>query len=119
MSRTVSELEHTVVQKETEKKTLEEKSAQLREQTALLTVKQERLESSGLVSDLKQQTEMQKERVKKTAKEWAALQTVRHIIREKMERHKKSDASPSVRNRRCIIRTAYGRTLSQIVFFRG
>lgn len=89
MSRTVSELEHTVVQKETEKKTLEEKSAQLREQTALLTVKQEQLESSGLVSDLKQQTEMQKERVKKTAKEWAALQTVRHIIREKMERHKK------------------------------
>lgn len=48
MSRTVSELEHTVVQKETEKKTLEEKSAQLREQTALLTVKQEQLESSGL-----------------------------------------------------------------------
>ncbi|CUB26309.1 ATP-binding protein [Bacillus amyloliquefaciens] len=89
MSRTVSELEHTVVQKDTEKKTLEEKSAQLREQTALLTVKQEQLESSGLVSDLKQQTEMQKERVKKTAKEWAALQTVRHIIREKMERHKK------------------------------
>ncbi|MFP3671370.1 AAA family ATPase [Bacillus sp. SIMBA_031] len=89
MSRTVSELEHTVVQKETEKRTLEEKSAQLREQTALLTVKQEQLESSGLVSDLKQQTEMQKERVKKTAKEWAALQTVRHIIREKMERHKK------------------------------
>ncbi|MEC2164803.1 ATP-binding protein [Bacillus velezensis] len=89
MSRTVSELEHTVVQKETEKKTLEEKSAQLREQTALLTVKKEQLESSGLVSDLKQQTEMQKERVKKTAKEWAALQTVRHIIREKMERHKK------------------------------
>ncbi|MGU9968382.1 AAA family ATPase [Bacillus sp. N1(2025)] len=89
MSRTVSELEHTVVQKETEKKTLEEKSAQLREQTALLTVKQEQLESSGLVSDLKHQTEMQKERVKKTAKEWAALQTVRHIIREKMERHKK------------------------------
>ncbi|MCT6861908.1 AAA family ATPase [Bacillus velezensis] len=89
MSRTVSELEHTVVQKETEKKTLEEKSAQLREKTALLTVKQEQLESSGLVSDLKQQTEMQKERVKKTAKEWAALQTVRHIIREKMERHKK------------------------------
>ncbi|MEL4010654.1 AAA family ATPase [Bacillus velezensis] len=89
MSRTVSELEHTVVQKETEKKTLEEKSAQLREQTALLTVKQEQLESSGLVSDLKQQTEMQKERVKKTAKEWAALQTVRHIIREKIERHKK------------------------------
>ncbi|MCP1534345.1 ATP-binding protein [Bacillus velezensis] len=89
MSRTVSELEHTVVQKETEKKTFEEKSAQLREQTALLTVKQEQLESSGLVSDLKQQTEMQKERVKKTAKEWAALQTVRHIIREKMERHKK------------------------------
>ncbi|WP_416654768.1 AAA family ATPase [Bacillus amyloliquefaciens] len=89
MSRTVPELEHTAVQKEQEKETLEEKIAHLREQIALLTVKQEQLESSGLVSDLKQQTEMQKERVKKTAKEWAALQTVRHIIREKMERHKK------------------------------
>lgn len=89
MSRTVPELEHTAVQKEQEKETLEEKIAHLREQIALLTVKQEQLESSGLVSDLKQQTEMQKERIKKTAKEWAALQTVRHIIREKMERHKK------------------------------
>ncbi|AME05854.1 AAA family ATPase [Bacillus siamensis] len=89
MSHTVPELEHTLAQKEKEKETLEGKSVHLRDQIALLTVKQEQLESSGLVSDLKQQTEMQKERVKKTAKEWAALQTVRNVIREKMERHKK------------------------------
>ncbi|KXZ24014.1 hypothetical protein AXI59_06800 [Bacillus nakamurai] len=89
VSRTVPELESMLIQKQEEKEQLEEKAGHHREQIALLAVKQEQLELSGLVSDLKQQTEMQKERVKRSAKEWAALQTVRHVIRKKIERHKK------------------------------
>ncbi|MET1176326.1 ATP-binding protein, partial [Paenibacillus amylolyticus] len=44
---------------------------------------------SGMVSDLKLQTEMQKERVKETAKKWASIQMVKQVIRNKLERHKK------------------------------
>lgn len=72
------------------KERLDEELKQLRAQIALLLVKQEQLEASGLVSDLKLQTEMQKERVKEAAKKWASIQMVRHVIRNKMERHKKS-----------------------------
>lgn len=50
------------------KERLTEEIEQLRSQIALLSVKQEQLEASGMVSDLKLQTEMQKERVKETAK---------------------------------------------------
>lgn len=89
LSRTAPELESILIQEQEAKEELEQKAGHLREQIALLTVKQEQLEASGLVSDLKQQTEMQKERVKRSAKEWAALQTVRHVIRQKIERHKK------------------------------
>lgn len=42
-----------------------------------------------MVSDLKLQTEMQKERVKETAKKWASIQMIKRVIRNKLERHKK------------------------------
>ncbi|MBY8912625.1 AAA family ATPase [Bacillus sp. YC2] len=89
LSRNVPELESMLIRKQEAKEKLEDKAGHLREQIALLAVKQEQLEASGLVSDLKQQTEMQRERVKHSAKEWAALQTIRHVIRQKIERHKK------------------------------
>lgn len=88
-SGTLSELEQKRLQEHEKKERLDEELKQLRAQIALLLVKQEQLEASGLVSDLKLQTEMQKERVKEAAKKWASIQMVRHVIRNKMERHKK------------------------------
>lgn len=88
-SGTLSELEQKRLQEHEKKERLDEELKQLRAQIALLLVKQEQLEASGLVSDLKLQTEMQKERVKESAKKWASIQMVRHVIKNKMERHKK------------------------------
>ncbi|MCY9090668.1 AAA family ATPase [Bacillus mojavensis] len=88
-SGTLSELEQKRLQEHEKKERLDEELKQLHAQIALLLVKQEQLEASGLVSDLKLQTEMQKERVKESAKKWASIQMVRHVIKNKMERHKK------------------------------
>lgn len=88
-SGTLSELEQKRLQEHEKKERHDEELKQLRAQIALLLVKQEQLEASGLVSDLKLQTEMQKERVKESAKKWASIQMVRHVIKNKMERHKK------------------------------
>ncbi|MDL5613340.1 ATP-binding protein [Bacillus halotolerans] len=88
-SGTLSELEQKRLQEHEKKERLDEELKQLRAQIAMVLVKQEQLEASGLVSDLKLQTEMQKERVKEAAKKWASIQMVRHVIRNKMERHKK------------------------------
>ncbi|MGX4765240.1 AAA family ATPase [Bacillus mojavensis] len=88
-SGTLSELEQKRLQEHEKKERLDEELKQMRAQIALLLVKQEQLEASGLVSDLKLQTEMQKERVKESAKKWASIQMVRHVIKNKMERHKK------------------------------
>lgn len=89
-SNTLSELKDKQFVENERKERLTEEIEQLRSQIALLSVKQEQLEASGLVSDLKLQTEMQKERVKETAKKWASIQMVKQVIRNKLERHKKS-----------------------------
>lgn len=88
-SNTLSELKNKQVTENERKERLTEEIEQLRSQIALLLVKQEQLEASGLVSDLKLQTEMQKERVKETAKKWASIQMVKQVIKNKLERHKK------------------------------
>ncbi len=88
-SNTLSELKNKQVIENERKERLTEEIEQLRSQIALLLVKQEQLEASGLVSDLKLQTEMQKERVKETAKKWASIQMVKQVIKNKLERHKK------------------------------
>lgn len=67
-SNTLSELKNKQLVENERKERLAEEIQQLRSQIVLLFVKQEQLEASGLVSDLKLQTEMQKERVKETAK---------------------------------------------------
>ncbi|MBL3649072.1 ATP-binding protein [Bacillus sp. RHFS10] len=88
-SNTLSELKNKQLIEKERKERLTEEIQQLRSQIALLFVKQEQLEASGLVSDLKLQTEMQKERVKDTAKKWASIQMIKQVIRNKLERHKK------------------------------
>ncbi|MCY8461724.1 AAA family ATPase [Bacillus spizizenii] len=88
-SNTLSELKNKQLVENERKERLAEEIQQLRSQIALLFVKQEQLEASGLVSDLKLQTEMQKERVKETAKKWASIQMIKRVIRNKLERHKK------------------------------
>ncbi len=88
-SNTLSELKNKQVTENERKERLTEEIEQLRSQIALLLVKQEQLEASGLVSDLKLQTEMQKERVKETAKKWTSIQIVKQVIKNKLERHKK------------------------------
>ncbi|MFC7799483.1 DNA repair/recombination ATPase SbcE [Bacillus subtilis] len=88
-SNTLSELKDKQFVENERKERLTEEIEQLRSQIALLSVKQEQLEASGMVSDLKLQTEMQKERVKETAKKWASIQMVKQVIRNKLERHKK------------------------------
>lgn len=89
-SNTLSELKDKQFVENERKERLTEEIEQIRSQIALLSVKQEQLEASGLVSDLKLQTEMQKERVKETAKKWASIQMVKQVIKNKLERHKKS-----------------------------
>lgn len=88
-ANTLSELKNRQFIENERKERLTEEIEQLRSQIALLLVKQEQLEASGLVSDLKLQTEMQKERVKETAKKWASIQMIKQVIRNKLERHKK------------------------------
>lgn len=88
-SNTLSELESKQLVENERKERLTEEIQHLRSQIALLFVKQEQLEASGLVSDLKLQTEMQKERVKDTAKKWASIQMIKRVIQNKLERHKK------------------------------
>ncbi|MBK4205546.1 hypothetical protein EGI09_16850 [Bacillus subtilis] len=88
-SNTLSELKNKQVVENERKERLTEEIQHLRSQIALLFVKQEQLEASGLVSDLKLQTEMQKERVKEIAKKWASIQMIKQVIRNKLERHKK------------------------------
>ncbi|MGK9265179.1 AAA family ATPase [Bacillus inaquosorum] len=88
-SNTLTELKNKQFVENERKERLTEEIQQLRSQIALLYVKQEQLEASGLVSDLKLQTEMQKERVKETAKKWASIQMIKQVIRNKLERHKK------------------------------
>lgn len=88
-SNTLSELESKQLVENERKERLTEEIQHLRSQIALLFVKQEQLEASGLVSDLKLQMEMQKERVKDTAKKWASIQMIKRVIQNKLERHKK------------------------------
>ncbi len=88
-SNTLSELKNKQLVENERKERLTEEIQHLRSQIALLFVKQEQLEASGLVSDLKLQTEMQKERVKDTAKKWASIQMIKRVIQNKLERHKK------------------------------
>lgn len=90
-SGTLSEMKRKLSEAKERRDRLHEDVHHSREQLALLAVRQEQLEASGTVSELKLQTEMQKERVKSLAKEWAAIQMVRQVIKDKMERHKKSD----------------------------
>ncbi|MCG8395914.1 AAA family ATPase [Bacillus atrophaeus] len=86
---TLSEMKRKLSEAKERRDRLHEDVHHSREQLALLAVRQEQLEASGTVSELKLQTEMQKERVKSLAKEWAAIQMVRQVIKDKMERHKK------------------------------
>ncbi|WFE15148.1 AAA family ATPase [Bacillus atrophaeus] len=88
-SGTLSEMKRKLSEAKERRDRLHEDVHHSREQLALLAVRQEQLEASGTVSELKLQTEMQKERVKSLAKEWAAIQMVRQVIKDKMERHKK------------------------------
>ncbi|MDR4434598.1 ATP-binding protein [Bacillus tequilensis] len=88
-SNTLSELENKQFSENDRKERLTEEIRQLRSQIALHFVKQEQLEASGLVSDLKLQIEMQKERVKESAKKWASIQMIKQVITNKLERHKK------------------------------
>ncbi|KAF1680337.1 MULTISPECIES: ATP-binding protein [Bacillus] len=88
-SHTLSELKNKQFVENERKERLTEEIQELRSKIALLLVKQEQLEGSGSVSDLKLQTEMQKERVKETAKKWASIQMIKQVIRNKLERHKK------------------------------
>ncbi|MEC0805679.1 ATP-binding protein [Bacillus atrophaeus] len=88
-SGTLSEMKRKLSEAKERRDRLHEDVHHSREQLALLAVRQEQLEASGTVSELKLQTEMQKERVKSLAKEWAAIQIVRQVIKDKMERHKK------------------------------
>ncbi|MBU2660741.1 ATP-binding protein [Bacillus cabrialesii] len=88
-SNSLSELKNKQFVENERKERLTEEIQQLRSQIAMLLVKQEQLEASGVVSDLKLQMEMQKERVKETAKQWASIQMIKQVIRNKLERHKK------------------------------
>lgn len=82
----------------------------------MLLVKQEQLEASGLVSDLKLQMEMQKERVKETAKQWASIQMIKQVIRNKLERHKNRTPAP-FGDSRSIFPPADWRKLQDDLFF--
>ncbi|MCY7916640.1 ATP-binding protein [Bacillus vallismortis] len=88
-SHTLSELKSKQIIESERTAQLTEEIEQLRSQAAMRFVKQEQLEASGLVSDLKLQMEMQKERVKDTAKKWSSIQMIKQVIRNKLERHKK------------------------------